>query len=53
MSDKLFIHETTARYRMNKIYEIFGVNNKTDFHAKASIAVMADNILTNEGLREF
>lgn len=51
MAEELFIHETTARYRMNKIYEILKAEDKLTFHTNAVVAFMADGILKNDTLR--
>lgn len=51
IAGELFIHETTARYRMNKIYEILGVGDRLGFHSSAAAASLADHILTNRTLQ--
>lgn len=47
IGNELFIHETTVRYRLNKIYEILNLNSSVQFYAEAKIAVYAEWILKN------
>ena len=51
ISNELFIHESTVRYRLNKIYEILGLHSSTQFYAEAKLAVYADWILQDSLLR--
>lgn len=51
ISNELFIHETTVRYRLNKIYEILGLHSSTQFYAEAKLAVYANWILQDPLLR--
>lgn len=51
VAGELFIHETTARYRMNKIYEILDVDDRLSFHSRVAAASLADSILTNPTLQ--
>lgn len=52
IGNELFIHETTVRYRLNKIYEILGIHSSAQFYAEARLAVYADWILQNPLLRK-
>ena len=51
ISNELFIHESTVRYRLNKIYEILGLHSSTQFYAEAKLAVYANWILQDSLLR--
>lgn len=51
IAGELFIHETTARYRMNKIYEILDVDDRLSFHSRVVAASLADSILTSRTLQ--
>ncbi|MFR1725953.1 PucR family transcriptional regulator ligand-binding domain-containing protein [Emergencia timonensis] len=42
---KLFIHETTVRYRMNKIHDLLKYKNANEFYADARTAVYSNWIL--------
>lgn len=52
ISKHLFIHETTVRYRMNKLLEILGYNAAHEFYADAKLAVYADYILRSSLLNK-
>ena len=47
IGNELHIHETTVRYRLNKIYEILNLHSPAQFYAEAKIAVYAEWILKN------
>ena len=51
ISNELFIHESTVRYRLNKIYEILGLHSSAQFYAEAKLAVYANWILQDSLLR--
>ena len=51
ISNELFIHETTVRYRLNKIYEILRLHSSAQFYAEAKLAVYANWILQDSLLR--
>ena len=51
LADKLYIHETTVRYRVNKAKNILGYENTNDFFADMKIAVYCDWILENAVLK--
>lgn len=51
IADTLFIHETTVRYRLNKIRQILGIQNWLAFYADARTAVYANWILGHPTLK--
>lgn len=52
VAEQLFVHETTVRYRLNKIKDILGVQNWMTFYADARVAVYADWILNHALLNQ-
>lgn len=52
VSQKLFIHETTVRYRINKMHDLLNYKNSNEFYADARVAVYSNWILHDEVLRK-
>ena len=50
IAQELYIHETTVRYRVNKMHELLNYNNSNDFYADAKAAVYMNWIFYDETL---
>lgn len=48
IAEKLYIHETTARYRINKFKEHLKYKNFNDFYVDVKLAIYAQWILDDE-----
>lgn len=52
VSQRLFIHETTVRYRINKLHDLLKYKNANEFYADAKTAVYSNWILHDEILKK-